>query len=276
MAEDQAQETEELTELTFGEDETEPEPKEEPAAETKEEEPAEEKQDPIEDLRKEFEEKHKTEVERLQKEINRLGFKLRKEEEVPKDDKPVFTEAQLLQMMKEHADEPEVLFNIIKEMQRQTAEGVEKSAEYKAQVQVRSKELSDIAETVFPGALKEDSQIYNEVIQTKDYLGLDKHPHGDFLALATMSLKNLPNLVANIREQVKKELLPKASDDKRKETIKAKTPVTETAKETPKPSTGAGENETAKRLGMNERQFKRYQQIMSASKKNAGAFQAGI
>ena len=265
-----------LTDLNFGEDETE-ETSEQPAAETETEDTAEEtKPDPIESVKRELEEKHSSEIERLQAEINRLGFKLRKSEEKPKEDKPTFTEAQLLQLMKEHADEPEVLFNIMKEMQRQQTEGIEKNIEQRAHVQARRQELHSIAEGVFPGALKEDSNIYKDVVDTKEYLGLEKHPYGDFLALATMSMKNLPNLIANIREQVKKEMLPKASDDKRKESIKSTTPATEAKKEKPKVEVTAGANETAKRLGMNERQFKRYQQILTASKKSGGAFQAEI
>ena len=244
-------------EQTASETETEPE------AETKAEQP---------DYEKQFSELA-SQLEQLKKENNRLGYKLRENEKKAVEPKEsVFTEAQLKQLMKEHADDPEVVYEIVKQMQYQAGKSIEKSAEEKAILQNKRKELVDITNNILPGAIDEGSQIYSEIEQTRDYLGLRDSPFGDVLALSLMSLKNLPNLIENIKEQTKKELLSKTSDAKRKESIKETAP-TDTSKQTKRVITPSID-ETAKRLGLNDRQMKRYQEILSKSR--GGAIQASI
>ena len=243
--------------------ETETETETEPDAETKAEQP---------DYEKQFSELA-SQLEQLKKENNRLGYKLRENEKKAVEPKEsVFTEAQLKQLMKEHADDPEVVYEIVKQMQYQAGKSIEKSAEEKAILQNKRKELVDITNNILPGAIDEGSQIYSEIEQTRDYLGLRDSPFGDVLALSLMSLKNLPNLIENIKEQTKKELLSKTSDAKRKESIKETAP-TDTSKQTKRVITPSID-ETAKRLGLNDRQMKRYQEILSKSR--GGTIQASI
>ena len=230
-------------------------------------------EDQLETLRAELEElknskgSKDSEIEDLKKEINRLGYALRKAEKgEAKDEEATFTDAQLLQMMKDHQDEPDVLFQVIKQMQKQAGASIEKSAEQRALIQTRNKELADLAEKMFPGAMKEDSTVYADIQKTKSYLGLEDNPHGDVLSLAVMSMNNLPNLINGIKAQVRKELLGKTADDKRKGKIKESQPADQGHQQTPEKLSGTAD-ETAQRLGMNKRQKELYQKFLSAGKK---------
>jgi hypothetical protein len=233
------------------------------------------------DLEKKFEDfKRVAENEKadLQKEVNRLGYALRKaEKDGAKETEPAFTDAQLLQMMKDHQDEPEVMFQIMKEMTRQSGEAVEKSAEAKVKIESTRKGLREAANRSFPGSLEEGSPVYADIQKTKASLGLESNPYGDELSLAIMTLDNLPRLMDGIREQTKKELLGQTADDKRKGKIKTNALADKGHKQSEKVAhLTEGANETAKRLGMNERQLKRYRKIMEAAKKGGGAIQAAI
>jgi hypothetical protein len=230
----------------------------------------------IEALRSELESQHKAAMANLKKENSRLGYALRKAEAAKPDDKPQpFTDAQLLQMMKDHQDEPEVMFQIMKEMTNQSGVAIERSAEKKADIRAKSKEIGDMAERVFPGALKEDSGVYADVQMTKSYLGLDDNPYGDVLSLAMMNMNNMPNLVENVKAQVKKELLGKTADSKRKGKIKSESLSDKGHDKETRTKLSPELDETAKKLGMNDRQMKRYKAIMAKSKKS-GVMQVEI
>jgi len=242
--------------------------------------------DPVKSLRAEMDEfkktaeKEKGSMERkltdLEKENKRLGYALRKAEKGSKkdEDKTEFTDAQLHQMMKDHHDDPDVLFQIVKQMARQSGDSAAKTAETKAEIKTKRKELESITEKTFPGALKEGSPVFDGVQQTMRNYGLEDHPYGDVLGLSLMTLNNLPTMVKNIEEQTKKQVLGKASDKKRKDKIKGNTLADKGSKIAPvKLSPEA--NETADRLKMNKRQRELYKKFLGGGKKSA-VVQAGV
>ncbi len=240
--------------------------------------------DPIKSLRAEISDIKKTaEKERatldkkvagLEKENKRLGYQLRKADKGGNEDKEdVFTDAQLLQMMKDHADDPAVLFQVMKQMNKQSGDSVAKTAEAKADVKAKRKELEEISEKVFPGVLKDDSPIHDGIQQTMSNYGLSDHPYGDVLSLGIMTITNLPSMIENAKKHAQKQGLGKAADAKRKDKIKANNLADKGSKSTPiKLSPGA--NETAKSLNMNKRQKELYQKFLKAGKK-AAVVQAG-
>jgi hypothetical protein len=220
----------------------------------------------------------KAELADLKKENNRIGYALRKAEKGAGKEKDAeegdaqFTDAQLLQMMEEHGDNKKVLFQIMKEMVSQNGKAIEQSAEAKATVRARSKELDDVVNQVHPGAFDEGSETYKNIQTTKAYLGLESNPYGDHLSLAMMAFKNIPNLVSAIKEQTRKELLGKTADEKRKTNIKSQTPADKGKKKTKTVPLPPGATEAAERLGFskNPTLLKRYQAILNADKGNKG------
>ena len=220
----------------------------------------------IEDFKKSAE----SEKAELQKEIKRLGYALRKAEKKDtgkKDD--TFTDAQLLQMMKDHQDEPEVLFQIMKQMSKQAGDSAAKTAESKAEISSKRKELTGMVDKTFPGALKEGSTLYDGIQGHMGKFGLSDHPYGDVLSLGLLTLENLPTFYKNIQEQTKKELLGSNADKKRKDNINAGKLADKGGKQTAaKLPTDMGD--TAKRLNLKtKRQRELYQKFLSAGKKSS-------
>jgi hypothetical protein len=233
-------------------------------------------EDPVKSLRADMEKKiedfkasAEREKEDLQKEIKRLGYALRKAEKGTKDDdKTEFTDAQLHQMMRENKDDPDVLFQIVKQMTKQAGDSTLKSAEAKAEIKNRRKELEGITEKVFPGALKDDSPVYDGVQQTMTNFGLDDHPYGDVMALGIMTLNNLPSMIENARKDAQKQGLGKAADQKRKAKIKDNSLADKGSKKT-STKLSPEANETASRLSMNKRQKELYAKFLKAGKKSS-------
>jgi hypothetical protein len=226
----------------------------------------------------------------VKKEINRLGFMVRKgelddlkaelkrlkaEKEDPEDVR--FTDAQLLQMMKDHREEPEVMFQIMKQMQKQAGEDITQNAQKASEVAARKKELSDLASNRFPNALKEGEATYEAVQNTISYLGLEDNPYADVLALGVLTINDMPTIVERIREQTKKQLLSKTAEITRKGKVK------ETSLSEPGHKNGQkavelsqGASETAKLFGFNDKQQALYKKFLKAGKKGGGAIQAEI
>jgi hypothetical protein len=204
----------------------------------------------------------------LQKEISRLGFALRKAEKGKKED-DVFTDAQLQQMMDDHQDEPKVLFQVMKQMAKQSGDSATQNAESKVKIMAKHKELTDMAEKTFPGGLKEGSPLYSGIQETMEHLGLTDHPYGDVLGMAVMTLKNLPNFYKNVQEKTRKDSLGKAADDKRKDKIKTDK-LADKGTQLAMKTLSSDDGETMKRLGLkSKRQKELYQKFRGAGKKAA-------
>ena len=205
----------------------------------------------------------KAEAADMKKEISRLGYALRKAEKGGnKEEEPEFSDAQLLQMMKDHREEPEVMFQIMKQMQKQSGESIEKITKNNAKIAETRKELMGITEQVMPGALEEGTKLYSDVQTSKEYLGLEDHPYGDILSLAMMSFKNVPSLVKNVKETMRRELLGKGADNKRKEAIKVDKLAGEGSKTPAAKKLSDTQTDAVKRLGLNKNQLKYYNQFI--------------
>ena len=222
-------------------------------------------------LAKDTEKSLKSELEDLRKENNRLGYALRKAEtKEPVKEDETFTDAQLLQMMKDNSEDPEILFQIVKQMQKQSGALVEKSAEKKIEIQNKRKELYETVSSFAPGIFNEGTPVFGEIEKTKTYLDLGSNPYGDVLALGVMNLKNMPNIIKNVKEQTKKEVLAQAAEEKRKGKIKSGSLADKGEKDAPKEKT-PNVDDTVSQLGMNKKQIAIYKRIMSKKDKNLTA-----
>lgn len=221
----------------------------------------------IEDGFKSTIDKFESEISDLRKENSRLGYALRKAEKGAKkepSDDDRFTDSQLLQIMEEHGDDKKVLMQVMRQMISQHGKDIESSAEARADVRDKQKQLRDITTSVYPNAFNEGSETYDNVQKTKTYLGLESNPYGDDLSLAFMGFKEIPNLIKSVREQVKKEVLGEAVESKRRGKVKESAPADPGHKKADVTKTPQTVSDTAKRLGFanNPKLMKRYQAMV--------------
>lgn len=245
-------------------------PKEEPAEEPTED-PEEEKEE--EDEKPDKIAELEAKLEESRKEINRLGYALRKGEKKETKDEPVFTKAQLLALYKEHADNPEVQFQIIEEMSRQGKVDAQASAEKSAEIKTKKTQMDQFLEQAYPDVRQEGSEIHQNVQKAIEYLGLDGNPYAEFLGFSAMMLHNLPKAIEQIKEQAKAEVLKtseedlaKKAEEARKKNIDATKPAkARTGFEDKTASLSAEQLETAKRLGIaTKAQLAKYAKFLGA------------
>lgn len=241
------------------------EPVDETVEETVDEQPEDESDDKLLDL--------EAKLSDAQKEINRLGYALRKKEDHSKEPKETpLTKQQLMNIFKEHQDEPEIVFQVIDELQKQGKLDAQQAAEKSLDIKTKKKDTEAFINSIYPDALKEGTELNKSIATTIEWAHLDGHPMAHEAALGMLLLKNMPETIKEIRELAKKEaeeLVSKQLKDKtevaRKKSIDAGKPAksagasdkTETATLT------AAQLETARSLGIKTpEQLKRYAKIV--------------
>jgi uncharacterized pyridoxamine 5'-phosphate oxidase family protein len=162
-------------------------------------------------------------LEEATKEINRLGYALRKDKE-PKKEKeaPAFTKSQLLALYKENADNPEVAFQIMDEMTKLGKADAQLAAEKSTEVKQKLFELDDHLSKMYPEAKKEGSELHSEIQKAVEWAHLDGHPFAEHLAFGLLALKNLPETIQQVKEAAKAEALKTKEKDLAEKTEKAR------------------------------------------------------
>lgn len=249
------------------------EPEQKPEkAEDKEDKPEKKDEDPYVALKRELEESRR--------EINRLGYALRKGEK-KEDTKPVFTKPQLMQLMKEHADQPEVVFQIFEEMQKMGTADATKAAEKSLDIKTKRTEMEKALATSWPDYKDEGSANHQAIQSAVDEFHLEGHPFADFLSVAAMHFKSLPKIIEDIKTKTKEELLKtsekdlslKAEEARKKKIAENKPAGKGSASNDNKPATlTASQAETAKRLGFTtKQQLARYAKMVGAQSQTVSA-----
>ena len=218
----------------------------------------------------------KTELEKKSshiKDLNKAIHSLRQENKELKKGKPddeeiELTDAQLLDIMREHKDDEAVLLQVIKTMQKQSGKSIEERAKKAGEITSKKNEISRYIKALQPDFDDEGSEVYTAVGNAVEYLHLDDHPFGRQLAYASLRLTQLPKLLEQAKEEGKKEALKQNVDASRKQAIKDKAPVPSGEK---KGDSAPSQNleEAAARLGFKpgSKPYKEYMKIMSKAKK---------
>ncbi len=221
-------------------------------------------------------EKLQTEIERLREDKKNLQKALHdkrfeRKEAKTKDETPVLTDDQLVAILEEHKDDPRVLLNAIKYQAEQIAKGVKKSVMDESEVKAKQKDIDHFLKSRYPDLDKEDSEMRDTVDKTKEMLGLNENPFGDYLATGVQVLNNLESIVQHWYEEGKKAAGSEQMDTARKKQIKDGQ-LTPGGKG---PGKGNGEDglslsqfETAKKLGFKTpAQLKLYRDQILATKR---------
>ena len=215
-----------------------------------------------------------TKLTEAQKEINRLGYALRKGEkkETTDDKETPFTKAQLMQLYKEHSDDPEVVFQIMKEMQKQGKVDATAAAEKSVDIKNKKGQMDTFMEGIYPDAKKEGSSLHAGIQEAIEWAHLEGHPFAEHLALGLLTVKNLPETIKKIKDDAKAEYgkaseedLKKKAEDARKKNIAAnKTGKTGKSSDATKTIQLTPEQlDSAKRLGLTSKvQLARYAKIL--------------
>ena len=220
----------------------------------------------------------KAEKEKAEKDRDRVFYKSRKYDELiakqseKKEKKePEFTDAQLLDLIETHREDPAVMLQIMKQVSKQqsgvTAESKIKSQEIKAKKQ----NIDTFLATNYGRFIDDGTPEYQDVQKAKEFLHLDDHPLSDFLAIASMQLSQLPNIIEQAKKQAVEEALKKNGEASRKKAIKESS----TGDSKPTKKVVATDDDTsqylatAKQMGLDKEQTKKYLQMVGNAKKRS-------
>lgn len=257
QAQTEEQEEEVATVVGFGESEEKPEEKETPTVQ-------EEKKD---------ESGIEKEVLALRNQVANLNKALHQERQSKKgekrtDEEETLTPDQLRQLMKEHKDDPDTMFNIMSYMMEQGSKKASREAIAKEE-QSKKKALHDayIAKR-WPSMQDPNSELHQATMVAKKNLGIEDHPLSDYLAAASIICDQLDNIKNAEYERGKQDGLKGKVEDTRKKDVKESslTPSGKT-QTTGKSGTLKGTYaDTAKQLNMTKSQKEIYAQLLK--KKN--------
>ena len=241
--------------------------------------PEEEEEVPLDDKYKELEDKFKaleTDVKAKSNKIADLNKALHSERQAKKvkkedtEETETFTDTQLMGILKEHQGEPDILFNVMKQMVKQSGKDVEKKAGDAAKIAQQQQLFDSKLSQAYPDLNTEGSELRSNVDTVKDTLGISDHPFGDLFAMGTLIMNNLSNFQKDAYEQGKKEALGEKAEETRKKTVKknAFTPTGKGSGKSDKISLTKEQLETAKGLGLtSEKQQKLYASMLRGDKK---------
>lgn len=214
------------------------------------------------------------ELQKANKEISRLGYALRKgEKKETKDDKETpFTKTQLMQLYKEHSDNPEVVFQIMEEMSKQGKVDATAAAEKGIDIKTKKSNMEAYIDNVYPDARQEGTEMHEGVQKTIEWAHLDGHPFANELALGLLTLKNLPENIKKIKEDAKAEALKLSDTDLSKKAEAARKKAIQQNKlnksgnsddATKTVTLSAKQMDTAKRLGFTSKaQLNKYSKML--------------
>lgn len=179
------------------------------------------------DLKKQVEELKK-ETAKQQALLNKKFYELRKSKKETKsegDDKPAFTDAQLLKILEEHQGEPAVLLQVMKHMSEIQASKTEKQAVEGAEIRQQQSQAEAWLHATVPGLYEDGSEIRMQTDTVKEKLKLDNHPMGDFFATTAILASTLPQRIAAERADERKKVLAELGESARKKELKGAAPA---------------------------------------------------
>ena len=202
--------------------------------------------------------------EKLQKDNNRLGYALRhqsKEKEKEKD--PGFTDQQLVGLMREHKDDPDVLFQVVKQMVKQEGTEVKKAAVDSAETARVKQNLDGFLDEKFPDWRNTESEVRGHIDSTMEGFQLKDHPFGEFLSMAAHIATNVDKIIEDHVKEAKSEALKEKAESSRKKNIK-KNSLSKSKKTEKKAALPDDYKEVADQMGLTESQRKIYAKMRKA------------
>ena len=114
---------------------------------------------------------YKAQVDQLRKDKNDLKKALheaRQEKKKPKEEETPLTDAELMQILQEHKDDPGIMLNTMKYMVKQQVNGVKKDAVNEVEINEKKKQYDAILYERYPEYSDEDSPIRKSAEKAKE------------------------------------------------------------------------------------------------------------
>lgn len=165
------------------------------------------------------------EIEKLKADKANLNKALHEERQGKKkaksdDAEEELSDAQLKELMKEHHDDPSVLFNIVQYMARKIAKGEKKAAVNESEIIAKKRDLDNFIAQRHPDYGDPESELRRRAEDIKGKLDLGDHPYGDFLALASNAYIAMPDIVKQAYEKGKADAVKDALNANQKKDVK--------------------------------------------------------
>lgn len=206
----------------------------------------------------------------LQTQITQLRQELSQEK---KEEEPAsaFTPEQLKQLMKDHANDPEVMYNIINHMTKEAAKkGTSEAVDSVEEVRKKAEHDTFVSQK-YPALSDPSSGLREQVDSVKGGLGIGDHVQGDYMAISCLINEKLPDITKEAYEKGKADALkgkkdpePKTTEEKKQPDKKkiGLTPTSTVQKGKEEASFTNGQEETIKKLKLNPKQQKLYASFM--------------
>jgi len=200
-------------------------------------------------------------LEKAEKDKRKAFYEARQVKKDPEKQGEQLSSAQLRQILADNPDNPETLMNIIDYVAEQKARGISTETVNAVEVNRKKGELDDLLTERYPDIHVEGSDIRIEVDKAKKTFNLETHPFGDFFAVASRVLEDLPDLLKNAFEQGKGKSGTEAEDKRKKDINAKKLPASKKRSIIGEGLTGT-QAEAAKQMGLKGNALKTYKQLV--------------
>ena len=173
------------------------------------------------------------------------------------------TNDQIEDLIKDHADDPKVMANIIGYIAEQSA----KNQVTVSEVAQLKKETDAYMATRWPDIVDENSALHQRVTASRKALNIENHPMADYLAVSALICEELPQLQKEAYDRGTKEALGKKGEKNRKKNVKENilSPKGSGGDDDPGNLTSSM-NSTVKQMGLSKSQRKIYSRIIGDKK----------
>lgn len=168
-------------------------------------------------------------IEEDRKEINRTAYEVRKlkeklkEKEAAAAAKPEdleLSDTQFEQLLEAHESDPKMRLQIYKQIAKQINKGTEVKATDAIEIKNLKAQQDAYLSQNWPDLSKEDSELRGHLDKAKSLLRVEDSPFSDFLAMGSLMLARLPELIKAAEDRGRNASLPKNLEDNRKKAIK--------------------------------------------------------
>ena len=215
--------------------------------------------------------KLKAEKEKAEKDRDRAFYNLRnaKKSEKKESKEPEFTDAQLLDLIETHREDPAVMLQIMKQVSKQQSGEMADTKIKSQELKAKKQQIDGFLTQNYGPYMDDGNPVSQELKKAKEFFHINDHPLGDYLAVAAMELANLPVTVEAVKKQAVEEALKKNGETSRKKAIKESSTGTSKPKSKVEPSPD-NDNESrwlanAKQFNFDKKQTESYIKMMKSA-----------
>ena len=213
----------------------------------------------------------KAEKEKAEKDRDRAFYNLRnaKKSEKKESKEPEFTDAQLLDLIETHREDPAVMLQIMKQVSKQQSGEMADTKIKSQELKAKKQQIDGFLQQNYGAYIDDGNPANQELQKTKDFFHINDHPLADYLAVSALELANLPNIIETVKKQAVEEALKKNGETSRKKAIKESSTGSSKPKKKVEPES-VDDNESrwlanAKQFNFDKKQTESYIKMMKSA-----------